>query len=67
MRQHKYNTRCQDCKKPRQFEKIYGSDYQFAMALTQMSTKTGIERLGEKANGALKKEWKQLDNLNVFK
>ena len=37
------------------------------MALTQMSTKKGIGHFGEKVNEALKKEWKQLNDLNAFK
>ena len=34
--------------------------------MTQMSANEGLKRFGEKAADALIKEWKQLDELDVF-
>ena len=48
-------------------EQIYGSDFLFATALTQMSATRGIKKFDKKATDALASEWKQLDLLAVFK
>ena len=61
---HSYAT-C--AKKLLQFDKVYGTDYQFALILTQMSAAKGIKCFRKKAIEALAKEWKQLDSLAVFK
>ena len=53
--------------KPPQYDKIYGSDYQFSLVMTQMSARKGIKQFGKKAIEALATEWKQLDDLSIFK
>ena len=64
---HTYNTRGSRGTKPRQYDKVYGSDYTFAIALTQMSASRGIKKFGQRAIDALATEWEQLDTLSVFK
>ena len=60
---HSYSTRA---KKPLQYNKVCGSDYQFALILAQMSAAKGIKLFGQKAIDALADEWSQLDSLSVF-
>ena len=64
---HKHNIRNKSGIKPRQFEEIYGSDFLFATALTQMPAKRGIRQFGQRAIDALSAELKQLDTLNILK
>ena len=64
---HEHNTRGKLGIRPTQYDKVYGQDYTFAVALTQMSAKRGIKRFGQMAVDALAAEWKQLDSLSVFK
>ena len=46
---------------------MYGTDYQFALILTQMSVAKRIKRFGQQAVNELVDEWCQLDTLLVFK
>ena len=64
---HTYNARGSREQRPRQYDKVYGANYIFAVALTQMLTSRGIKRFDQRANDALAVEWKQLDTLSVFK
>ena len=64
---HPYITRSKVGLKPKQYDKVYNSDYQFALALTQVSATKGIKLFGQQAIDALSKEWKQLGKLTVFK
>ena len=50
-----------------QYNKVYGTDHNYAIALTQMSATRGIKKFGQCAIDALAVEWKQLDTLSVFK
>ena len=62
-----YNTRSTSGQRPPQYDKVYGTEYTFAIALTQMSATRGIKKFGQHAVNALAVEWKQLDILSVFK
>ena len=50
-----------------QYDKVFGDNYWFACILTQMSAQKGIKLFGQQAINALAREWKQLDELSVFK
>ena len=63
---HAYNTRSTSGQRPPQYGKVYGTDYTFAIALTQMSATRGIKKFGQRSVDALAVEWKQLDTLSVF-
>ena len=64
---HKYETRSKREVRSLQYNKVFGNDYQFALILTQMSAQKGIKIFGQQAIDALAREWKQLDELTVFK
>ena len=64
---HEHYTRSKAGIRPAQYDTVYGQEYTFAIALTQMSAARGIKRFGQMAIDALATEWKQLDTLEVFK
>ena len=67
LQDHQYSTCSKQGIKPLQYNKVFGTKYQLAVILTQMSATKGIKVPGPKAINALANKWIQLFILSVCK